>query len=141
MAGNEGPTILWESLKGKKVKSNDGEDLGEIKEISQNYIRLEKGTVNKKKYWVPKYVADAYDGDVLWLIISGEDAVKSYAHGEEPPVQQYSRDFEAFRTTPYGQKAVFSPNYNQNIRVIEGRKSSVSDTAAKDYKNIRELDE
>src|SRR5579884_489079 len=99
MAGNEGPRILWESLKGKKVKSNDGEDLGEIKEISQNYIRLEKGAVNKKKYWIPKYVADAYDGDVLWLIISGEEAMNSYAHGEEPPVQQYSRDFEAFRTT------------------------------------------
>ena len=40
-----GPTVLWGQLKGKKVKSNDGKDLGDIDKISQNYIRLEKGTV------------------------------------------------------------------------------------------------
>ena len=49
MASNEGPRILWEQLKGKKVKTNDGQDVGEIKEITQNSIRLEKGIVNKDK--------------------------------------------------------------------------------------------
>ena len=44
-----GPTVLWGLLKGKKVKSNDGEDLGDIDKISQNYIRLEKGTIKKRK--------------------------------------------------------------------------------------------
>ena len=49
MASNEGPRILWEQLKGKKVKTNDGHDVGEIKGITQNSIRLEKGIVNKDK--------------------------------------------------------------------------------------------
>ena len=49
----EGPTILWTMLKGKKVKSNDGKDVGEIKEVSQNFLRLEKGTVKKDKFWIP----------------------------------------------------------------------------------------
>ena len=44
-----GPTVLWGLLKGKKVKSNDGKDLGDLDKISQNYIRLEKGTIKKKK--------------------------------------------------------------------------------------------
>ena len=82
----EGPTVLWSMLKGKKVKSNDGKDVGEIKEISQNFLRIEKGTV-----------------------------------------EQYAKDFETFKTTPYGQKAHYRPDYDQNIRVIE------------DYKNIRDL--
>jgi sporulation protein YlmC with PRC-barrel domain len=43
----EGPTILWTMLKGKKVKSNDGKDIGKIKEVSQNFLRLEKGTLKK----------------------------------------------------------------------------------------------
>ena len=30
-------------LKGNKVKSNDGKDVGEINEVSQNVLRLEKG--------------------------------------------------------------------------------------------------
>ena len=60
----EGPTVLWGELKGKKVKSNDGKDLGDIDKISQNYIKLEKGTIKKEKFWVPKYLADAFDGKV-----------------------------------------------------------------------------
>jgi hypothetical protein len=43
----EGPSVLWGELKGKKVKSNDGKDLGDIDKISQNYIKLEKGTIKK----------------------------------------------------------------------------------------------
>jgi len=33
MSGSSGPTILWNQLKEKKVKTNDGKDVGEIKEI------------------------------------------------------------------------------------------------------------
>jgi hypothetical protein len=75
-------------------------------------LRLEKGTVKKDKFWIPKYVADAYDGKVLWLLIS-ED--------------QYARDFEAFKSTPYGQKATYNPDSDQNVRVVEV------------YKNVRDL--
>jgi hypothetical protein len=129
---NEGPRILWDQLKGKKVKTNDGQEVGEIKEVSQNYLRLEKGVVNKDKFWIPKYVADAYDGKVLWLLVSSEDVTKGYMYGNEPQVQEYTRDFETFRASPYGQKAVYLPDFNQNIRMTEERTN--------EYKNIRELD-
>ena len=129
MAGSsEGPTIVWVKLKGKKVKSNDGKDVGEIKEVTQNFLRLEKGTIKKDKFWIPKFVADAYDGKALWLLISEEDILRKYHHRSEPPVDQYAQDFEEFKTThPYGQKAVYRQDYDQNVRVIE------------DYKNIRDL--
>src|SRR5918911_1391558 len=120
MAGSEGPKILWESLKGKKVKSSDGQEFGEIKEITQNYIRVDKGTINKDRIWIPKYIADAYDGKVLWLLVNGEDVMKSYVYGEEPPVQQYNQDFESFKATPDGQRTVYLPDFGQNIRIKEG---------------------
>jgi hypothetical protein len=126
-SSREGPTILWTMLKGKKVKSNDGKDVGEIKEVSQNFLRLEKGTVKKDKFWIPKYVADAYDGKVLWLLISEEEILGKYHHGSEPPGDQYARDFEAFKSTPYGQKATYNPDSDQNVRVVE------------EYKNVRDL--
>jgi hypothetical protein len=129
---SEGPTILWDQLKGKKVKTNDGQEVGEIKEVSQNYLRLEKGVVNKDKFWIPKYVADAYDGKVLWLLVSSEDVTKGYMYGNEPQVQEYTRDFETFKASPFGQKAVYLPDFNQNIRMTEERTN--------EYKNIRELD-
>ena len=95
MAANniEGPTVLWGELKGRKVKSNDGKDLGDIDKISQNYIKLEKGTINKEKFWVPKYLADAFDGKVLWLLTSEEETRAKFQYGEEPPAEQYENDF------------------------------------------------
>jgi hypothetical protein len=35
---------------GKNVRTNDGKDLGEIKEVSENYLHVEKGTVRKEKF-------------------------------------------------------------------------------------------
>ena len=83
--------------------------------------------VKKDKFWIPKYVADAYDGKVLWLLIDEEEILGKYHHGSEPPGDQYARDFEAFKTTPYGQKATYNPDSDQNVRVVE------------EYKNVRDL--
>ena len=126
-SSREEPTILWSMLKGKKVKSNDGRDVGEIKEVSQNFLRIEKGTVKKAKFWIPKYVADAYDGKTLWLLINEEEILGKYRHGSELPGEHYARDFEAFKTTPYGQETVYRADSDQNVRVVE------------DYKNVRDL--
>lgn len=140
IASNEGPRILWEQLKGKKVKTNDGHGVGEIKEIAQNYIRLEKGIVNKDKSWVPKYLVDAYDGKVLWLVISNDDLGRGYSYTTEPNAEQHTHDFKAFKATPYGQNAIQLPDFEQNIRMTDERKSNTSIGSGDEYKNIRHLE-
>lgn len=141
---SEGPTVLWNMLKGKKVKSNDGKDVGEIKEISQNFLRIEKGTISKDKYWIPKYLADAYDGKSLWLLVSEEHLLQRYLYGEEPPAEQYTKDFETFKTSPHGQKAPSHTDYDQTVRVIDERPTSGTITQQEDtetgYKNVRDLE-
>src|SRR5712692_8407633 len=123
-----GPTTLWRMLKGKNVRTNDGKDLGEIKEVSENYLHVEKGTVRKEKFWIPKYVADAFDGKTLWLLIDEEESRGKYQNGTQPPqVDRYSKEFESFKGTPYGQNASYPADFNDNIRVVEN------------YKNIRDL--
>ena len=79
-----GPTVLWSDLADKKVKSNDGKKLGKIKRISQNHFRLEKGSLRKESFWVPKNLADAYDGDYLWLNSNKEQIHAKFYYGEEP---------------------------------------------------------
>ena len=59
-----GPTVLWSELNNRKVKSNDGKKLGKIKKISQNHFRVEKGSIGKKSFSMPKNLADAYDGNI-----------------------------------------------------------------------------
>jgi len=123
-----GPSTLWKTLKGKDVKTSDGQDLGEIKEVSENYLLLEKGKVHKEKFWIPKYVADPFDGKTLWLLTGKDEIRGKYQYGKEPPPgEMYAKDFESFKGTPYGQKANYVADFDENIRVVEN------------YKNIRDL--
>jgi hypothetical protein len=134
-----GPTVLWGQLKGKKVKTNDGKDLGDIDKISHNYIRLEKGTIKKEKFWVPKYLADAFDGKVLWLHTGEEETRAKFQHGEEPPVEQYERDLSSFKTTPYGQNRTWDL---EKVNVTPDRTVGIPTKQAdsnENYTNIRDL--
>jgi hypothetical protein len=122
-----GPTTLWKTIKGRGVKTTDGTDLGEIKDISDNYMRVEKGKIHKESFWIPKYIADAFDGKTLWLLVDEEELRGKYQYGKEPPQgDQYTRDFENFKGTSYGQKGSYGTDFDQNIRV-------------ENYKNIRDL--
>ena len=127
-SNKEGPTTLWKTLKDKNVRTNDGKNLGEIKEVSENYLHIEKGTVRKEKLWIPKYIADAFDGKTLWLLIAEEELRGKYQYGKEPPPgDEYAKEFESFKGTPYAQNANYTTDFNENIRVVEN------------YKNIRDL--
>ena len=115
-------------LKGKKVITNDGKDIGEIKDISDNYIRLEKGSIKKDKFWIPKYTADAYDGKHLWLLINEEEVHSKHVYGDESPRgEEYTKGLESFKSSSSGQKGEYSSGFEERIRIIEN------------YKNIRDL--
>lgn len=116
----------------KKVKTSDGKELGEIKEFSENYIRVEKGVLRKENYWIPKYVADAYDGHTLWLLISEEEVLERFKYGgdeeefKKPSAsEQYRRDFETFRGSGTGKDREYRSDLDESIRVVEN------------YENIR----
>lgn len=128
-----GPTVLWDVLKGKKVKTNDGKELGEIKEFSQNYVRVEKGTLRKDSIWIPKYVGDAFDGRILWLLISEQEVLDRFKYGEKegegneaPSTEQYAKDFETFRGSPAGKDRKNKSDLDDSIRMVEN------------YENIRD---
>jgi hypothetical protein len=82
--GTSGPTILWDEVKDKKVKSSDGENLGKIEKVSQNHVMIEEGMFKKKRFWIPKFLVDVYDGKNLWLDIKKEEVTQRYYYDEEP---------------------------------------------------------
>jgi hypothetical protein len=142
----EGPKVMWNALKNKKVKSSDGKDLGDVSQVSQYYIRLEKGMVSKDKYWIPKYIADAFDGKSIWLVLTADEVLGKYLYGTEPSTNQFNEDIEKFKSTPVAQKADFD---FENVRMVED-KTSASDASRisgdepvrdqSQYKNIRDVD-
>ena len=118
-----GPTVLWSDLDNRKVKSNDGKKLGKIKKISQNHIRIEKGSIGKKSFWIPKNLADAFDGEYLWLSSNEEDVQNKFFYGEDPL---------------HDDQAISSDGVNLVHERVKGIPSRPSDQSGR-YKNLRDL--
>jgi len=118
-----GPTVLWTDLNDVKVKSNDGKKLGKIKKISQNHFRVEKGSIGKKSFWVPKNLADAYDGDYLWLTNNEEEVHDTFLYGEEPSDDDKITPIERIKMVNERMKGL--PTENQE--------------SSEQYKNMRDL--
>jgi uncharacterized protein (TIGR02271 family) len=89
--------IDWNDVTKKEARGSDDEDLGEVQEVGPNYVLVQKGMINKEKFYIPKDMADSYDGTVLHFRISEEDAKSRYMRDTPPPPSQTSTQE---RTTP-----------------------------------------
>jgi uncharacterized protein (TIGR02271 family) len=74
--------IEWNDVLKKEARGNNDEDFGEVQDIQGNYVLVQKGIINKEKFYIPKDQAESYDGNVLRFRISQED-LNQYQH--EPP--------------------------------------------------------
>ena len=118
-----GPIVLWSDLKEKKVKTNDGKKLGKIERITQNHFRIEKGSIGKKSFWVPKNFADAYDGEYLWLTNNEEEIRDKFFYGEEPSADDQ---------IPSG----------EGVKIVKERMAGMPtkpEDSSERYKNVRDL--
>ena len=88
-------SIEWNDVTKKEARGSDDEDLGEVQEVGPNYVLVQKGMINKEKFYIPKDMADSYDGDVLHFRISKDDAKSRYMT-DSPPPETSTRE----RTTP-----------------------------------------
>src|SRR5919202_981834 len=82
-------SIDWSDVIKKEARGSNDEDLGEVQEVGENYILVQKGLINKDKFYIPKDMVESYDGDVLRFSISEEDA-KSRFLGDSPPTSSSS---------------------------------------------------
>ncbi len=93
----------WDKIIGKKVKTNDGKDLGEITSISPDYVETEEGTVSKKRYFIPKYYVEILDkDDNIHVALSKEELEKRYQ-----------------RDSPPSQSELKTQEYQERIRSVE----------------------
>jgi hypothetical protein len=66
--------INWDKVLKKEARGIDDYDLGEVDEVQSDVIVTKKGIVDKDKFYLPKTLAERYDGDKIWFRISKEDA-------------------------------------------------------------------
>src|SRR5919199_4914211 len=77
-------TIDCNDVMKKEARGTNDEDLGEVKEVGEKYLLVQRGIINKDKFYIPKDMVEGYDGDVLRFRISEEDA-KSRFLRDSPP--------------------------------------------------------
>jgi uncharacterized protein (TIGR02271 family) len=82
--------IDWDDVIKKEVRGSDDEDLGEVQETGQDYVLVQKGMINKEKFYIPKNMAESYDGNVLRFNISKEEAKSRYMRDSPPTIKEYS---------------------------------------------------
>jgi uncharacterized protein (TIGR02271 family) len=84
--------IDWTDTIKKEARGSNDEDLGEVQEVTDGYVLVQKGLVNKEKFYVPQDQAESYDGSVLRFRLS-EDEIKSrYMSDLPPPPQSFTKD-------------------------------------------------
>ena len=87
---NNRDNINWKNVIKKEVIGTDGLDLGEVVEIGDNFIVIQKGLFNKKRYVIPNSTAESFDGDILRVKVN-EKELLGYEETTDPAFKDYSK--------------------------------------------------
>lgn len=60
----------------KEARGCNNENIGEVQELKDGYVLVQRGLINKEKFYIPQYEVESYDGSILRFRIS-EDEIKS----------------------------------------------------------------
>ena len=91
--------IDWNEVTKKNVRGINDEDLGEVQEVSNGFIVVQKGIINKEKFFIPLDKAESFDGKILRFNISKEEISNNYQRDTypEPTFQDESEKTSTIR--------------------------------------------
>ena len=78
--GSESTAFNPEEIIKKEARGLGDANLGEVQEVTGEFIVTQKGTVDKEQYYIPINLVDHFDGSTVFFTISEEEA------------KQYKRD-------------------------------------------------
>ena len=80
--------IDWDDVIKKEARGINDEDLGEVQEVTQDYVMVQKGLINKEKLYIPRDLAIGYNGTILIFNITAEEAKNKFLRDSESVVSQ-----------------------------------------------------
>ena len=66
--------IKWDEVIDKKARGINDYDLGEVQEVQENVVVIQKGLIDKDKFYLTKRLVDRFDGLYLWFSITEAEA-------------------------------------------------------------------
>jgi uncharacterized protein (TIGR02271 family) len=85
MASSRTSNIDWDEVIKKEARGSGDEDLGEVQETGQDYVLVQRGMINKERFYIPKDMVESYDDTVLRFRISEDDAKSRFLRDSPPP--------------------------------------------------------
>lgn len=76
--------IDWNDIVKKEARGINNEELGEVQEVTNDYVLVERGVINKERFYIPRDLAVGYNGTILIFNISAEDAKKKFLRDSLP---------------------------------------------------------
>ena len=70
--------IDWNDVIKKEARGNNDFDLGEVQEVSNGLILTQRGIGNKEIFSIPQYKVESYDGKVLRIAVSEDEALNKF---------------------------------------------------------------
>ena len=86
--------INWNNIIKQDTRSVDNIDLGKVKGLFEPFIVIERGTISKEKFYIPKSLIEKYDADILYLNITEQQAKDIYMR-ESPPTEDEIKRIES----------------------------------------------
>ena len=102
----------WDKIIDRKVKSSDDHDMGKVESIAPSYIEVKEGAIHKKRYFIPKYYVQGFDGENIRTSLT-KDEIKDIYERDSPPTES------EFQTQQYmDQKRKIDSTYPQFLHGI-----------------------
>ena len=59
--------IDWSDTIKKEAEGVNGEDFGEVQDVSNGFVVVQRGIINKDGFLIPQDLAESYDGDIVYF--------------------------------------------------------------------------
>jgi uncharacterized protein (TIGR02271 family) len=75
--------IDWNDTIKKEAEGINGEDFGEVQDVSNGSVLVQRGIINKERFLIPQELAESYDGDIVRFRISEDELLSKYDEGSD----------------------------------------------------------
>jgi uncharacterized protein (TIGR02271 family) len=130
--------IDWYDVIKKEARGINDEDLGEVHDVQSNYVLIQKGIINKERFYIPKDQVESYDGNVLKFRFSDIELSK---YQVEPSAQEDEIDtnnMEEVTPTEEEKEVTDEENVPLTGEILDISKKSKEDQATITKKPVKE---
>ena len=79
----------WDKIIDRKVKSSDDHDMGKVESIAPSYIEVKEGAIHKKRYFIPKYYVQGFDGENIRTSLTKDEIKDTYERNSPPTESEF----------------------------------------------------